>query len=124
MIQVRPVRPVIPMRPISASKHKMKLIPSKQNLVESNQDGKDTDKNLNNKKHTPCKLDKVGGSEVNQIFHDPEGFKYKDFDFKELPKLLQRPAPKQSMSFLMNGIDLNQRASLRFYFFLLGIIYK
>ena len=74
------------MRPISASKHKIKLKPGKQDLVESNQDGKDTDKNFNNKKHTPCKSDKDGGSEVNQIFHDPEGFKYKDFDFKELPQ--------------------------------------
>ena len=72
------------MRPISASKHKMKLIPGKQNLVESNQDGKDINKNIENKK--PCKSDKDGGSKMNQMFHDLEGFKYNDFQFQELPQ--------------------------------------
>ena len=43
-------------------------------------------KNFENKKHSPCKLDKVGGSKINQMFHDLEGFKYSDIYFKELPQ--------------------------------------
>ena len=44
---------------VSASEHKIEMITGGKNLVESNQDGKDMNKNIENKK--PCKLDKDGG---------------------------------------------------------------